>query len=170
MSRWRLDALPRASIAGRWWRMLAPRWQHAPLSGDGAARAGGRWNARGTPALYLSADHATAIAEYMQALIHPGTLTPYDVAADSVLDLTDPAIRGAAGVEDALLTLAWRRLRDVEGTSPDSWAFAEAARAAGHDGMRVPSVVARGTNLVLWRWDVEGARVAVIDPARELTR
>ncbi len=28
----------------RLWRAYVPRWAHAPLSGDGAARFGGRWN------------------------------------------------------------------------------------------------------------------------------
>lgn len=148
--------------------MLSPRWQHLPLSGDGAAKAGGRWNAHGMSALYLSADHATAIAEYMQALVHPGTLTPYEVACDAVLDLTDTTVRRALGVDDALLSLAWRHQRDVLKREPETWTFAAAALAAGFDGLRVPSVVAPGVNLVLWRWDAAGARVKVVDPGDEL--
>lgn len=168
MRRWNFAAVAPARVQGRWWRMLSPRWQHLPLSGDGAARAGGRWNARGTPALYLSADHATAIAEYMQALVHPGTLTPYDVASDAVLDLSHAAVRIALGVDDALLTLAWRHERDVLNRKPESWRLAAAAVEAGFDGMMVPSVAARGVNLVLWRWHSAGARVEVVDPGGEL--
>ena len=148
--------------------MLSPRWQHAPLSGDGAARAGGRWNAAGTPALYLSADHGTAIAEYMQALVHPGTLAPYDVASDRILDLTAPAVRNAAGIDDALLVLPWRRIRDIDHAVPDSWILAEAAIAAGFDGVRVPSTQVRGVNLVLWRWGGKGASVTLVDPQGSL--
>ena len=79
------------------WRMLAPRWAFDPLSGAGAARAGGRWNAPGQATLYLSDSHATAIAEYQQDLPRPGTLTAYDVDAQDILDLTDLALRQAVG-------------------------------------------------------------------------
>ena len=156
-------------IEGRFWRMLSPRWQHAPLSGDGAARAGGRWNAAGTPALYLSDTHATAIAEYMQSLVHPGTLTPYDVALGSILDLADPAVQAASGIEAALLTLDWRRVRDIEKARPASWDFAQNAIAAGFDGMRVQSTQTHGLNLILWGWYGAGARVEVVDPTGSLS-
>lgn len=148
--------------------MLSPRWQHAPLSGDGAARAGGRWNAIGTPTLYLSDAHATAIAEYMQALVHPGTLTPYDVAFDAILDLADPAVRSAAGIDEAILTLDWRRVRDIDKAHPASWDLAQAAIGAGFDGMRVPSTQTRGLNLILWRWGGPGTDIALIDPTGSL--
>ncbi len=151
--------------------MLSPRWQHAPLSGDGAARAGGRWNPRGVSALYLSANHGTAIAEYMQGLIHPGTLAPFDVESAAILDLTNVAIRTSLAVDDALLHLPWRHARDIARSIPDSWAFADAAIAAGFDGLRVPSVMQRGgVNLVLWRWGETGARVTLVDPHGELAQ
>jgi hypothetical protein len=112
--------------------MLSPRRQHAPLSGDGAARAGGRWNPRGVPALYFSADHGTAIAEHMQGgLIHPGRLAPFDVENAAILDLTDVAIRTSLAVDDALLYLPWRHARGIARRIPDSGAFADAATAAG---------------------------------------
>ena len=160
--------IARVRVDGRFWRMLSPRWQHAPQSGDGAARAGGRWNAAGMPALYLSDAHATAIAEYMQALVHPGTLTPYDVAIDAILDLADPAVRAAAGIDAALLTLDWRRVRDIDKARPASWNLAHAAIGAGFDGMRVPSTQTRGLNLVLWRWGGTGNRVDLVDPTGSL--
>ena len=148
--------------------MLSPRWQHEPLSGAGAARAGGRWNPSGTPALYLSADHGTAIAEYMQALIHPGTLAPYEVEANAILDLTDSTVRASSRIDDSVLTLPWRRIRDIERTVPPSWALATAALGAGFDGCLVPSVQAKGVNLVMWRWNKEGAKVSLVDPTDEL--
>lgn len=43
-----------------------PRWSVQPLSGAGAARAGGRFNRPGTPALYTSLEEATSAAEYRQ--------------------------------------------------------------------------------------------------------
>ena len=168
MSQWTLDAAAHKTVVGRWWRMLSPRWHHEPLSGAGAARAGGRWNAVGMPALYLSADHGTAIAEYMQALIHPGTLAPYDVDAAAILDLTDAAVRASVGIDEAVLTLPWRRIRDIERRVPASWALAQDALAAGFEGCLVPSTQAKGVNLVLWRWDRGGAKVTLIDPGGDL--
>lgn len=166
--RWALVDAPRTSVIGRWWRMLSPRWHHAPLSGAGAARAGGRSNAPGMPALYLSADHATAIAEYMQSLIHPGTLAPYDVEAEAILDLSDADVRKQAGIEDRILTLPWRRIRDIDRAEPASWHLAHEAMAAGFSGCRVPSVQCGGVNLVLWCWGEAGARVKLIDPTGDL--
>jgi RES domain-containing protein len=88
--------------------MLAPRWAWEPLSGAGAARAGGRLNVPGQAALYLSDSHATAIAEYQQDLPRPGTLTAYDVDARAVLDLADPSVRQAIGVDDQFLRQPWK--------------------------------------------------------------
>lgn len=171
MSDWTLGNASARTVAGRFWRMLAPRWSHDPLSGAGAAARGGRWNAPGQPALYLSAEHATAVAEYTQALVRPGTLAPYDVEADAILDLTDALVREAIGVDEALLRLAWRRIRDVEHGRPETWDFALAAAEAGLAGLLAPSTQAVGVNLILWRWNVaEGARVAVVDPADDLPR
>ncbi len=168
MSQWRLDDSPRLRVEGRWWRMLSPRWHRDPLSGAGAARSGGRWNARGVPALYLSATHTTAIAEYMQSLIHPGTLTPYDVRSAAILDLTDSTVQDMAGVNAALLELPWRRIRDIDQQIPESWVLAREAAGAGFDGMRVRSVQEGGLNLVLWRWSGEGVHVEVVDPNGDL--
>ena len=36
------------------WRAYVPRWAHAPLSGAGAARFGGRWNPVGAQAVYAA--------------------------------------------------------------------------------------------------------------------
>jgi RES domain-containing protein len=168
MTAWSFAGIPHNRIKQRLWRMLSPRWQHAPLSGDGAARAGGRWNAPGVPALYLSDSHATAIAEYMQALVHPGTLAPYDVISNAILNLADPTIRASLGITDPSLTLDWRRIRDIDKGIPESWDIAAAAAAAGFDGLSFPSTQAHGVNLVLWRWGGEGAKIVLVDPAGSL--
>lgn len=168
---WRLGAATGVEITGRFWRMLAPRWAFDPLSGAGAARAGGRWNEPGQPALYLSDSHATAIAEYQQNLPRPGTLTPYEVDARALLDLGDPAVRHALGVSDAFLRQPWKQVRDIEHQRPSCWDFAAAAAAAGWHGLRVPSVQAPGTNLVLWLWNRSaGSLVRHIDPLGDLPR
>ena len=160
---------PRTNIDARFWRMLRPRYQRQPLSGEGARRFGGRWNPRGIPALYMAADHATAVAEFHQNLVIPGTLVPYDVVAASIFDLTD----GHGGVADPHVASAirapWLRIAEIEKGTPPSWALAEHLIEAGAEGALVPS--ARnlgGVNLVLWRWGRDAARVVPIDPTGEL--
>jgi len=151
--------------------MLAPRWAFDPLSGAGAARAGGRWNEPQQAALYLSDSHATAIAEYQQHLPRPGTLTAYDMDAQDILDLADPAVRRALGLDDALLRQPWKHLRDVARQRPPCWDFVAAVAAGGWQGLRVPSVQASGTNLVLWQWNRNQApRVRHFDPLGDLPR
>ena len=151
--------------------MLAPRWAFNPLSGAGAARAGGRWNAPGQAALYLSDSHATAIAEYQQALPRPGTLTGYDVDAQDVLDLSDPAVRHAVELDEPFLRQPWKEVRDILHQRPPCWDFALAAAASGWHGLRVPSVQAQGVNLVLWAWNQPGTpRVRHVDPLGDLPR
>ena len=160
-----------APINAVFWRMLSPRWAFDPLSGAGAARAGGRWNEPNQPALYLSDSHAVAIAEYQQDLPRPGTLTGYEVVAKAILDVTGPPMRETVGIDEAFLRQAWKRDRDIAGTRPPSWDFAQAAADHGWLGIIVPSVQTRGNNLVLWRWNVpDGAAVRFIDPVGDLPR
>ncbi len=167
---WRFQDARTTPVNDRFWRMLAPRWAFDPLLGAGAARAGGRWNAPGQPALYLSTSHATAIAEYQQDLPRPGTLTAYDVEA-AILDLTDAGVVTALGLDLAILRSAWKQTRDIERLRPASWDFAAAASGLGHHGIIVPSVQSPGQNLVLWKWNVAGgAVVRHVDPLGDLPR
>jgi RES domain-containing protein len=129
--------------------MLAPRWAFDPLSGAGAARAGGRWNEPGQAALYLSDRHATAISEYQRDLPRPGTLTACDVDASTIPDLAAAAGRRGLGLEDAFLRQPWKRMRDLEHRRAASWDFAALAVAGGWQGLLVASVQAPGTNLML---------------------
>ena len=169
--RWRLDAAPRIGVTGRFWRMLAPRWAHEPLSGAGAARAGGRWNEPGQAALYLSDSHATAIAEYQQDLPRPGTLTAFDVEAFAIVDLAEPVVQQALGITGDFLRQPWKKMRDIERARPSSWNFAKEARAAGWHGLRVPSVQSPGSNLVLWRWNQDNSpKIKCVDPLGDLPR
>lgn len=146
--------------------MLGIRWQHRPFE-SGSHVTGGRWNPLGTPALYLSADYTTAIAEMHQDLIRPGTLVAYDVKAAAIADLraADPAITECL----------WREIFMVERSTPPSWTLAEELIAAGAEGALVPSVQNRGgANLVLWRWHDagagpgKGAALQVLDPEAAL--
>jgi RES domain-containing protein len=152
--------------------MLAPRWSHEPLSGEGAARHGGRWNAPATAALYMSEEFATAIAEYEQELgIRRGTLCAYDVRADRIADLTAPKVLKRLGVKGTDLLLPWKQVALIERRPPRTWALAGRLIASGIRGVRVPSARASGANLVLWRWNVDrGCRVEALDPLGDLPK
>jgi RES domain-containing protein len=168
---WRLDASLPIAIERRFWRMLSPRWAHEPLSGAGAARLGGRWNEPGQAALYFSDSHATAIAEYQQDLPRPGTLTAYDVQAFGIVDLRDASVRQAIGIDADFLWQPWKHMRDIEARRPPGWDFAKAAHLAGWHGLRVPSVQAPGSNLVVWRWNEENTpQIKCFDPLGDLPR
>jgi RES domain-containing protein len=56
------------------YRAHDPKWSHLPLSGDGAAASGGRFNPKGIPALYLSLSVETALIEVAAA--NPFTCGP----------------------------------------------------------------------------------------------
>lgn len=157
-------------IARRYWRMLAPKWAHDPLSGAGAAVRGGRFNPPGVGALYMSEEFATAVAEYEQDLgIRPGTLCAYDVKSERIADLADPRTLEAVGVDAAVLRSPWQHVAFVEKRKPPAWALAEHLLAENINGIRVASVQATRHNLVLWRWNVEGAaRVLALDALRDL--
>ena len=72
------------------YRYLTPKWSYLPLSGAGAASAGGRFNRPGVEALYLSAEPETALAEYKQGscLPRPATLAAYELDLTDVVDLS----------------------------------------------------------------------------------
>jgi RES domain-containing protein len=166
---WDFAGIPSIELSGVFWRMLAPRWSFEPLSGAGAARAGGRWNEPGQAALYLSDSHGTAIAEYHQDLPRPGTLTSYAVDAKRLIDLADPAVQSALGLDQSFFRQAWKYDRDIKKVRPLCWDFARQAIAAGLCGLRVPSAQAQGNNLVLWQWNtVDAPSVRVIDPLQDL--
>jgi RES domain-containing protein len=153
--------------------MLAPKWAHAPLSGDGAAARGGRYNERGTPALYMSEEFVTAVAEYELDLgIRPGTLCAYDVDVRDIADLCDSAVRADLGIVGDELYCPWRDILLVQKARPPTWDVAARLIAAGAAGARVPSTrTANGVNLVLWRWnDTKRHSVVALDPLGDLPR
>ncbi|MDQ2861150.1 MAG: RES family NAD+ phosphorylase [Pseudomonadota bacterium] len=154
----------------RFWRILSPRFAGAPLSGEGAARHGGRWNRPGQPALYLPCDIETAFAEYQQEMgVRPGTFVAYEVSNATIVDLADAATRRSVGLKAADLTAPWKPIAWVDKLEPATWRAADRLLAAS-DGARVPSAAwPGGFNLVLWRWNqADGARVSFHDPLNDL--
>lgn len=166
---------PAGPLAVRVWRLIGPKWQARPFSGEGARINGGRWNAIGEPALYLATDPATAVAEFYQSVPKPGLLAPYDLDARTIADLTDGA--GKPGDEHIAAALAadWKTIARIQRRDPPSWRLARQLQAMGAEGALVPSLQsAGGVNLVLWRWHDaatpgEGAALALLDPEQALT-
>ncbi|KAB8198395.1 RES domain-containing protein [Lysobacter maris] len=128
-----------------------PLWSFQPLSGAGAARAGGRFNRIGTPALYLSFEEATCAAEYRQDndLTEPYLLVAYLARLPELVDLRQLDDDGW----DPLWNdwgCDWRQLF-VDGTEPPSWALGDIVLDAGELGLIFPSLAnPGGLNIVLF--------------------
>ena len=67
------------------------------LSGDGAARYGGRWNLKGVPAVYCSENSSLAALEVLVNLARPSTFPSYRVLDLDVPDETIIAAPSSSG-------------------------------------------------------------------------
>jgi RES domain-containing protein len=163
---------------GTLWRAHDPRWSFAPLSGEGAARHGGRFNPQGVAALYTSVSIGTAVLEMQQGFARKGqpmTLVCYEIDCADVLDLTDPDTLAEQRIARADLVCAWERIFRVERAEPPSWALARRLIGEGIAGIVVPSfaagATADATNVVFWNWsDATPHCVRAIDDHGRLPR
>lgn len=157
---------------GPLYRALNPVYARVPLSGEGAARYGGRFNPRGVAALYTALEVIGALREAHQAgSLQPTVLVSYQADIDSVFDSRDVEALAGYGMDaDAMADPAWRDHMRAGREAPTQ-AFARRLIDAGHAGLLVRSF-AKGAgsgdlNLVLWRWD-KGLRL--IDDENRLAR
>lgn len=164
-------------FVGQAYRAHNPVWSAFPLSGDGAARHGGRFNPKGVAALYLGLTIDGAVAEASQGFafkLQPLTICLYEIDCEDIVDLKHEAGRERVGVSSLDLACPWA-LDLAEGRWPASWAVAQRLIDSGAAGVLVPSY-ARGAkrdavNLVLWRWSAAlPHRVLVHDPSGRLPR
>ena len=121
------------------YRAFMPRWAAEPLSGAGAALAGGRFNRIAQPALYLSFELTTAVSEYQQtsAFAPPLTLVTYRASLPPLVDLR----RLHEGCWDPLWqdwSCDWRQLSIIARVEPPSWVLADLVRQLGHAGIIFP--------------------------------
>jgi RES domain-containing protein len=162
---------------GTCFRAHDPRWSFTPLSGEGAALQGGRFNPKGTRALYLSLSLVTAIKEINQGFAHkidPCVLCSYDVDCEDIADLRDGKGRAGYGVALSDMACGWFALA-AAGKEPPSWQMARTLIGKGIAGILVPSFTHRANaqdhNLVLWDWGKDlPHRIAVFDPSGKLPK
>lgn len=154
------------------WRAFVPRWAYDPLSGEGAARFGGRWNRLGQACLYAAREPSTAFAEYNQGFVqHPAILVQLVLEHGRLADLTRPATMVDLGLPVDLHATQWREDLD-HGRVPATHGAAERLTASGFDGVLYPSHMSRGgVCAAVWRWNVEGGpRLSAVDPEGRLPK
>lgn len=61
-------------MTGRAWRLVREGYRETAFTGEGAAKAGGRWNSRGWRVIYASGSRALAALE---TLVHLNRSAPY---------------------------------------------------------------------------------------------
>jgi len=158
---------------GALYRALNPVYAREPLSGQGAARYGGRFNAKGCAALYTALDPATALREANQVGdLQPTTLVSYRANLGPIFDSRDPAALAARGMTTAGLADAGWRMAMLDGRAVPTQDLAQELIAAGYAGLLVrsfaPGTTETSLNMVLWRWQDGG--VSVVDDEDRLGR
>ena len=130
------------------------------VSGDGAARWGGRWNPPGLPTFYASTTYEVAHREmaaagkYYGASVTtelPRVEAAFDVRLAKTLDLsTRAALRQMRVTQKSLRAVDWRKANDG-GHEALTQAIGRLAAALGVQGLIVPSAEIRGgRNLIVF--------------------
>ena len=161
---------------GMLYRALNPIYAREPLSGRGAELYGGRFNAKGTPALYTSLTIMTAVKEANQVgSLQPTTLVSYEADIENVFDCRDQNALRAHGMDaEALADPTWRDEMKLSGVSRTQ-SFARQLSASGYCGLIVKSFAPAATiddlNFVLWKWgSVAPCRLVLVDDDSRLSK
>lgn len=155
----------------RLWRAYVPRWAHAPLSGGGAVRFGGRWNPVGLPTIYAARELSTAWAEYNQGFVqHPALIAQLELRHARLADMMAADVLADLNVTEAIHREEWRDALDRD-VVPATHRLQAALAARGFDGLIYPSFMSSGGSCVaLWRWNAGGAELTVVDPENRLPK
>lgn len=161
---------------GKLYRALNPIYARDPLSGRGAELYGGRFNAKGVPALYTSLTIMTALKEANQVgNLQPTTLVSYDADIEHVFDCRDESSLRRHGMDaPALADPTWRDQMKISGEARTQ-RFARQLIDTGCSGLLVksfaPAASDNDLNLVLWTWgNAAPARLILIDDENRLSR
>lgn len=149
------SAGPFRKIRGRFFRsVVTERLDHVLDPPD--ASSAGRYHRLGQPTLYMSASlewSIIAISGYMREDQRPRVVVPLLVTDAIVVDQHDQQACEQLGIDRELSNLSWRSALAV-GQEPASWRTADAARAAGADGIIDRSrLIPGGWHLNLFRWN-----------------
>jgi len=127
-------------FAGLLYRALNPVYARDPLSGRGAQVYGGRFNPKGTPALYASLSPVTALREANQVgALQPTTLVAYEADVRPVFDTRDAeALAGFGMTPEDLASAAWR---------DDMIATGESGRRRSRDASSPPATPRSSSHL-----------------------
>lgn len=160
---------------GPLYRALNPVYAREPLSGRGAELYGGRFNAKGTPALYTSLDPATALREANQVgSLQPTILVSYTADLGPVFDTRDGDSLTRYSMTAAMLADPAWRMRMLDGQSVPTQDLARALMADGFAGLLVRSFAkgasASDVNIVLWAWTGTSGSLQVVDDEGRLSR
>ncbi|WP_027144411.1 RES family NAD+ phosphorylase [Mesorhizobium sp. WSM3626] len=160
---------------GPLYRALNPIYAAEPLSGRGAELYGGRFNARGVPALYSSLTVLTALREANQAgSFQPTTLVSYDADIGNIFDSRDEMALNAEKLDSsALADPTWRDQMRIAGEAKTQ-AFARHLIGKGYRALLVrsfaPGATRNDLNLVLWQWsDTAPSQLTLIDDENRLS-
>ncbi|AZN98630.1 hypothetical protein EJ066_16460 [Mesorhizobium sp. M9A.F.Ca.ET.002.03.1.2] len=162
--------MPEASLT--LWRAFVPRWAYLPLSGEGAARFGGRWNPLGAPTIYAARELSTAWAEYNQGFVqHPALIAQLELSGARLADLTDTDTLTRLDVTADIHRCEWRDMLD-RGLVPETHRLRDRLLAEGLHGVIYPSFMSPGgTCAALWRWNEDDAPgLEIIDPDHRLPK
>lgn len=159
---------------GLLYRALNPLYAEEPLSGRGAQVHGGRFNPKGTAALYTSLGLPTAIKEANQVgSLQPTTIVAYNADIDGIFDCRDLKALADEGMTPAdLAANTWRDEMTFHGIARTQ-EFARGLKAAGFPGMLVrsfqPGAADGDLNLILWTWRPDApTKLTLIDDENRL--
>jgi RES domain-containing protein len=140
------------------WRLVKARHAGSAFDGEGARRYGGRWNARGTPVVYLGGTLSLAALE---VFVH---LTTADARIAFVaIGVRVPDNASVESIDVAALPGNWREEPPPEQTKALGTAWARGGQALL---LRVPSVIVpQEWNYVLNPRHPEFGSVEVTPPA-----
>ena len=162
-------------FVGELYRALNPVYAREPLSGRGAEIHGGRFNPKGTSALYTALDPATALREANQVgSLQPTTLVSYKANLGPICDTRHASALAPYGMTPASLSDPGWRSKMLDGRDVPTQDLANNLIADGFVGMLFRSYAkgasASDLNIVLWKWSGTDLSLEVVDDEGRLTQ